>query len=263
MDRGGRHVVLKDPCALPLGKAGSTLGERVASIPFRGARTGCSVEKGGGCLTDEASRASRGDSRRYMLLPPRSPLEPLSCSAESELQGADPQRAPSPTRKLRGAVMGSVQMLTKLVGPVSTPCRGNCEGQIQSKHEWFVTVRVCTHRQVPLSCRPRGQISSDYQTCPSSSLRREWPVSSTAPSQGSAITTLLQCCCNRHTVPNGCLDNPAHSVVIKSLMARSQSQRRRGDVGWRGLRDLSRAEVVLQPMAERQCARCSKSREEG
>eukprot|EP00955_Chlamydomonas_euryale_P081045 363517-Chlamydomonas_euryale.AAC.4 len=29
-----------------------------------------------------------------------------------------------------------------------------------------------------------------------------------------------------------------------------------GDVCWRGLRDLSRAEVVLQPMAERQCARC-------
>eukprot|EP00955_Chlamydomonas_euryale_P062579 358416-Chlamydomonas_euryale.AAC.4 len=27
-----------------------------------------------------------------------------------------------------------------------------------------------------------------------------------------------------------------------------------GDVGWRGWRDLSRAEVVLQPMAERQCA---------
>eukprot|EP00955_Chlamydomonas_euryale_P102794 365444-Chlamydomonas_euryale.AAC.5 len=37
----------------------------------------------------------------------------------------------------------------------------------------------------------------------------------------------------------------------------------RRDVGWRGLRNLSTAKVVVQPMAERQCARCSGSREKG
>eukprot|EP00955_Chlamydomonas_euryale_P085810 364165-Chlamydomonas_euryale.AAC.10 len=62
----------------------------------------------------------------------------------------------------------------------------------------------------------------------------------------------LRLCC-RTQLPIG---PPVALTVLWGCGCHFAGRMRCRDVGWRGLRDLSRAEVevVLQPMAERQCA---------